>query len=63
MVVMSCSQLSKSFGEEILFDKISFHVQDNDKIGLVGVNGTGKTTLFKIINGEMSPSEGQVHIS
>lgn len=63
MVYLSCSRISKYFGERRLFDNISFHVADNDKIGLTGVNGSGKTTLFKIITGQLQPDEGQVHIS
>ncbi len=51
MALLSLSDISKSFGVELLFDNISFTVENNHKIGLVGVNGSGKTTLFKIICG------------
>lgn len=47
MVYLSATNVSKAFGEETLFENISFHVEEHDKIGLVGANGAGKTTLFK----------------
>lgn len=46
--------------KELLFDSISFTVNDNEKIALIGNNGTGKSTLLKIIAGELQPSKGQV---
>ena len=52
--------LSKSFGERTLFSGGSFKIEAGDKIGLIGANGTGKTTLFKIISGEESPDTGGV---
>ncbi len=52
--------LSKSFGERILFKDAAFKIEAGDKIGLIGANGTGKTTLFKIISGEESPDTGGV---
>lgn len=52
--------ISKSFGARQLFAKVNLRVRDRDRLGLVGPNGTGKTTLFRILMGEMSPDEGQV---
>jgi len=63
MVILSCEALTKSFGERILFENAGFHVNDDDKIGLVGANGTGKSTLFKTLSGELTSDSGQVHFS
>ncbi len=52
--------LSKSFGERLLFRDGSFKIESGDKIGLIGANGTGKTTLFKIISGEEAADTGGV---
>ena len=51
MIILSCNNLTKSFGVESILENISFTVNEGDKIGVIGVNGTGKTTLFKIISG------------
>ena len=48
------------FGERILLKDLNLNIHPNEKIGLVGRNGTGKTTLFKLITGQQSPSEGRV---
>lgn len=63
MVVISAQNLSLSFGEETIFSSLSFDVKNDEKIGLVGVNGAGKTSLFKIITGEYTPDSGAVFIS
>ncbi|MBQ8782897.1 MAG: ABC-F family ATP-binding cassette domain-containing protein [Clostridia bacterium] len=63
MVVISVQNLSLSFGEETIFSSLSFDVKNDEKIGLVGVNGAGKTSLFKIITGEYTPDSGAVFIS
>jgi ATP-binding cassette subfamily F protein 3 len=60
MALLSLSDVSKSFGAELLFDNISFTVENNHKIGLVGVNGSGKTTLFKIICGTEIKDTGEI---
>lgn len=58
--MISISNVSVIFGSFTLLDGISFHISDNDKIGLVGKNGAGKSTLMKLITGEQSPSKGSV---
>lgn len=63
MVVLSAQNLSLSFGEEKVFSSLSFDIKNDEKAGLVGVNGAGKTSLFKIITGEYHPDEGNVFIS
>ncbi len=63
MALLGVSDLSKYFGTDLLFEGVSFEVQDNDRIGLVGVNGTGKTSLFKMLTGEMDYDTGAVYFS
>ena len=53
MIVLSCNNLNKSFGIDSILENVNFTVNEYDKIGIIGVNGTGKTTLFKIISGYM----------
>lgn len=58
--MISISNVTVSWGSFTLLDGISFHISDNDKIGLVGKNGAGKSTLMKLITGEISPTSGSV---
>ncbi len=60
MTVISLSDISLSFGTRRILDSISFALNENDKLGIIGVNGCGKSTLFKVITGELSPDEGAV---
>ena len=53
-------QVSKQFGSKALFEDISFHLRPGEKVGLVGENGTGKTTFFKVITGKTMPDKGKV---
>lgn len=62
MIVLSCSNICKSFGENKIIENISLSLQDKDKAGLVGVNGAGKSTLFKILSGELSQDSGDVYV-
>lgn len=65
--MISISDLTVSYGNWTLLDHISFHISESDKIGLVGKNGAGKSTVMKLICGEQSPTSGSVdkpaHIS
>ena len=63
MIAISCDDLSLSFGTDLLFEKVSFSLNEGDKLGIVGVNGAGKSTLFKMIAGLMSSDSGGVYIS
>lgn len=60
MNIINVEQISKIYGEKTIFDRASFGVQQGDKIGIVGINGTGKSTLLKMVAGEEEPDEGQV---
>lgn len=62
-MLISGSNLKKTFSERVLFENVSFHIDDNDKIGFVGSNGVGKTTLFKILIGSENYDEGELYKS
>ena len=61
MAVLSVQNLDMEFGERTLFSGVSFEVGERDKIGFIGSNATGKTTLFKLITGELEPSSGGIY--
>ncbi|WP_314730169.1 ABC-F family ATP-binding cassette domain-containing protein [Peptostreptococcus stomatis] len=63
MIMLSCNKVSKTFGVETILENISFSVNEGDKIGIVGVNGTGKTTLFKVITGILPHDRGEIFTS
>ncbi len=58
---MSMNGIAMSFADRELFSDVTFDVYDDDRIGLVGVNGCGKTTLFRLLKGEHTPDEGGIH--
>ena len=60
MPALSVRNLGVTFVERVLFSGVSFDVESRDKVGFIGANGVGKTTLFRVLNGELSPSEGTV---
>ncbi|MEF9955182.1 MAG: ABC-F family ATP-binding cassette domain-containing protein [Clostridium sp.] len=62
-MILSCNNISKSFGTDSILEHISFHIEEREKAAIVGINGAGKTTLFKIIVGEMAADEGDVIFS
>ena len=62
MIVLSASNLTKVYGTDVIIKGVDFHVNDGDRIGLVGRNGAGKTTLLNMITGELSPDDGQLYI-
>lgn len=61
MIVLSCNNLNKSFGIDSILEDVSFTVNEGDKIGIIGINGTGKTTLFKIISGVYGYDSGDIY--
>ena len=62
MIALSCGEVSLSFGTDVILKDISFAINDGDRLGVIGVNGAGKTSLFKIITGQYSPDSGAVYI-
>lgn len=60
MIALSVSDLTLSFGTDVILKNISFSVNDGDRVGVIGVNGAGKTSLFKVINGTYTPDSGAV---
>ncbi|MBR3817834.1 MAG: ABC-F family ATP-binding cassette domain-containing protein [Clostridia bacterium] len=63
MAIVSIQNLKIDFGGKVLFENVSFDVNQGDFVGLIGANGTGKTTLFKVIRGEIEPTEGGAFVS
>ena len=62
MIVLSCNNLNKSFGIDTILENVSFTVNEGDKVGIIGVNGTGKTTLFKILSGIYGYDSGDIYL-
>ncbi|MCR1876806.1 ribosomal protection-like ABC-F family protein [Paraclostridium bifermentans] len=62
MIVLSCNNLNKSFGIDTILENISFTVNEGDKVGIIGVNGTGKTTLFKVLSGIYGYDSGDIYL-
>lgn len=63
MLAITVNELSMSFGARDLFKKVSFALEENDKLGIIGTNGCGKSTLFKIILGDVDATSGNVYIA
>lgn len=62
-MILSVSNIDKSFNEIPVLKNVSFHIEDHDKAAIVGINGAGKTTLLRIIMGELTPDAGIVTVS
>ena len=60
MNIINIEHISKVFGEKQIFEDASFGIQQGDKIGIVGINGTGKSTVLRMIAGEEEPDQGQI---
>lgn len=60
MNLLAVEKLTKSYGEKMLFQEITFGIEEGDKIGVIGVNGTGKSTLLKLIAGVETPDSGTI---
>ena len=59
-MILSCQGISKSFGEKVILEDASFHIEEREKAALIGNNGAGKTTLLRIIMNELHADAGQV---
>ena len=62
-MILSCSNISKSFGDNDILKHVSFHIEEHEKTAVVGINGAGKSTLLKIIIGELAADDGYVTLS
>ena len=62
-MILNCSNISKTFIDDTILNNVSFHIEDGEKAAIVGANGVGKSTLLKIIIGELAPDDGSVTIS
>ena len=62
-MILSCSNISKSFGSDTILENVSFHIEEHEKAAVVGINGAGKSTLLKIIIGELPADSGEVVVS
>ena len=60
MSVLKCSNVSFSFGNRVILEDASFVMQKGEHIGLIGLNGEGKTTFVKMITGELTPDNGKI---
>jgi len=60
MIECNVNQIRKSFGADLVFENISFSVQTGERIGLIGPNGSGKTTILKILTGQEQQDEGEI---
>ena len=59
-MILACHNLSKSFGDQVIVKDGSFHIENHEKAALVGLNGAGKSTILKMIVGQLSPDAGTV---
>lgn len=62
VIVLSCKDIHKSYGIDVIIDKVTFNVNEGEKVGLIGANGAGKTTLFRILTGELEQDKGELFI-
>ncbi|SCI79048.1 Uncharacterized ABC transporter ATP-binding protein HI_1252 [uncultured Clostridium sp.] len=62
MIVLSCKDICKSYGIRDVLKKVTFSINEGDKVGIIGANGEGKSTLFKIICKELSQDSGEIFI-
>ena len=60
MNILNIEHISKTYGEKLVFDDISWGIQEGEKIGIIGINGMGKTSLLRILAGKEEPDEGQI---
>lgn len=59
-MLLSCTGLTKSFGDKLILDQVGFSIQEEDRVGLIGVNGAGKSTLLNLLTGRYEPDEGEI---
>ena len=62
MIALSTQDITLEFGADVILRDVSFSINDGDRLGIIGVNGAGKSSLFKIISGEYQPTSGAVYV-
>ncbi len=62
MIALGCENISLSYGIDVILDKVTFSINEGERLGIVGVNGAGKTTLIRILTGETEGDDGKVYI-
>ena len=62
MIALSCTNIKKEYGTDVILSGITFTVNEGEKVALIGANGVGKSTLFKILIKELSPDEGDFYL-
>ena len=62
MIALSVSDVTLSFGTDVILRDVTFSVNDGDRVGIIGVNGAGKTSLLRVITGEYTPDSGAVFV-
>ena len=63
MVILSAKDITKTYGVDTILENVSFHVNEGDRIGIVGANGAGKTTLLNILSGQLAADGGNFFMS
>lgn len=63
MIILSAKDLTKTYGVDVILDKVSFHINQGDRVGIIGANGAGKTTLLKVLSGELPCDSGDFFVS
>lgn len=61
-MLLSAEHIKKAYGTKVLLDGVSLYLNQGDKVGVIGINGTGKSTLLKILAGAEEPDEGTVSL-
>ena len=62
MIVLSCKDIHKSYGIDVILDRITFSINEGEKVGFIGANGAGKSTLFKILTSQLDYDNGELFI-
>lgn len=62
MIVLSCKDINKAYGIDTILEKVTFNINEGEKVGLIGANGAGKSTLFKILTSQLEQDKGELFI-